>query len=413
MTATIAPPSRRSSPAAHSRRLTNAPRRLTFMTRSHSAVVRSSRAALPPTPALKIADVERRRGTRTARDSRDDRVARRRRRHGSKRRPAARIGRGRARRHVRPASRSCATHAAPMPLAPPVTIARAPSSIGAPTTSVRWPSAPRPTPRGTTLNLVTAPLVVGVPREVKTDEHRVAITPDGVAEMRHHDVQRPRRARRRRRLRASPTTTTGPPARRSSPTRRRRVGPRRPRDQGEGAASRRSSRSSAPGLVLFTYLHLAAYPDLAPRTDRLRNDRRRVRDGAAPERPAAAARADERGRRAHGAADRRALPRTPPGRARRAARRRARRAARARRGARRGQRRVGTRRGSRRAWRPRCSCSTRTSTACAGSTRSTRAASRRSRATGPRLRARCATPTSSSARCSFPAAARRCSSATT
>ena len=35
----------------------------------------------------------------------------------------------------------------------------------------------------------------------------------------------------------------------------------------------------------------------------------------------------------------------------------------------------GTRRGSRRAWRPRCSCSTRTSTACAGSTRSTRAAS--------------------------------------
>ncbi len=31
-------------------------------------------------------------------------------------------------------------------------------------------------------------LTVGVPREVKTDEHRVAITPDGVSEMRHHGV---------------------------------------------------------------------------------------------------------------------------------------------------------------------------------------------------------------------------------
>jgi len=37
-------------------------------------------------------------------------------------------------------------------------------------------------------SVVTAALVVGVPREVKTDEHRVAITPDGVLEMRNHDV---------------------------------------------------------------------------------------------------------------------------------------------------------------------------------------------------------------------------------
>ncbi len=35
---------------------------------------------------------------------------------------------------------------------------------------------------------MSAPLVVGVPREVKTDEHRVAITPDGVLEMSHHKV---------------------------------------------------------------------------------------------------------------------------------------------------------------------------------------------------------------------------------
>ena len=31
-------------------------------------------------------------------------------------------------------------------------------------------------------------LTVGVPREVKTEEHRVAITPDGVAEMTHRAV---------------------------------------------------------------------------------------------------------------------------------------------------------------------------------------------------------------------------------
>jgi len=35
---------------------------------------------------------------------------------------------------------------------------------------------------------VSAPLAVGVPREVKADEHRVAITPDGVLEMSDHQV---------------------------------------------------------------------------------------------------------------------------------------------------------------------------------------------------------------------------------
>ena len=35
---------------------------------------------------------------------------------------------------------------------------------------------------------MATPLVVGVPREVKTDEHRVAITPDGVREMTQHGV---------------------------------------------------------------------------------------------------------------------------------------------------------------------------------------------------------------------------------
>jgi alanine dehydrogenase len=35
---------------------------------------------------------------------------------------------------------------------------------------------------------MTAPLAVGVPRERKEGEHRVAITPDGVHELVVHDV---------------------------------------------------------------------------------------------------------------------------------------------------------------------------------------------------------------------------------
>ena len=35
---------------------------------------------------------------------------------------------------------------------------------------------------------MTEPLVVGVPRELKEGEHRVAITPDGVHELTVHDV---------------------------------------------------------------------------------------------------------------------------------------------------------------------------------------------------------------------------------
>ena len=108
---------------------------------------------------------------------------------------------------------------------------------------------------------MTAPLVVGVPREVKTDENRVAITPDGVAEMRHHDV---------------------------------RVLVERDAGTGSGISDHDYRSAGAEivdtaadvwgraglvikvkepqaseltylraGLVLFTYLHLAAYPEIA------------------------------------------------------------------------------------------------------------------------------------------------------
>ena len=122
-------------------------------------------------------------------------------------------------------------------------------------------------------------------------------------------------------------------------TGRSRVGACRARAQGEGTAGT-GVPFLRPDLVLFTYLHLAAYPEVARALLEGGHDGRRVRDGATRERTAAFARADERSRGAHGAADRRALPRACARRARRPARWRARRSARARRRARRGQRRL-------------------------------------------------------------------------
>jgi alanine dehydrogenase len=103
-------------------------------------------------------------------------------------------------------------------------------------------------------------LVVGVPREVKTDEHRVAITPDGVFEMTHRDV------------RVLVETNAGAGSgitdddyRASGAT---IVGTAEDAWNGAGlvlkvkepqAGERQYLRSD---LVLFTYLHLAAYPEL-------------------------------------------------------------------------------------------------------------------------------------------------------
>ncbi len=103
-------------------------------------------------------------------------------------------------------------------------------------------------------------LVVGVPREVKTDEHRVAITPDGVVEMTHRGV------------RVLVETNAG-------------IGSGISDDDYRGSGATivataaeawndaslvlkvKEPQSSElpylrPDLVLFTYLHLAAYPEL-------------------------------------------------------------------------------------------------------------------------------------------------------
>ena len=65
------------------------------------------------------------------------------------------------------------------------------------------------------------PSSVGVPRRSRTDERRVALTPDGVREMEAHGVDGARAGGRRASAPASPTRPTRTPAPRSSPTPRR------------------------------------------------------------------------------------------------------------------------------------------------------------------------------------------------
>jgi alanine dehydrogenase len=106
-----------------------------------------------------------------------------------------------------------------------------------------------------------APLTVGVPRELKHGEHRVAITPDGVHELVAHDVRVLVEAgagadssivdddyqRAGAEVVASPEAVWG----------RSALVLKVKEPQAEEFGFLR------PELVLFTYLHLAAYPDVA------------------------------------------------------------------------------------------------------------------------------------------------------
>jgi alanine dehydrogenase len=108
---------------------------------------------------------------------------------------------------------------------------------------------------------VTLPLVVGVPRETKPGEHRVAITPDGAFELRSHGVT----VLVERDAGAGSAITNDAYA---------RAGARivdRAEDVWERAELVVKVKEPQedefpflrPGLVLFTYLHLAAYPRVA------------------------------------------------------------------------------------------------------------------------------------------------------
>ena len=191
---------------------------------------------------------------------------------------------------------------------------------------------------------------VGVPREVKTAEHRVAMTPDGVRELERHGIQVYVEAGAGEGASISDADYVAAgadivPTAADAWSQEMVVKVKEPKED-EFAFLRKD-------LTLFTYLHLAAYPEVAKALLGGGHDRARLRDGAAGRRRAAAAGADERGRRAPGAADGRALPRAAQRRARRADGRRARACARPRSSCSAPATSGGTRRGSPPAWRPR------------------------------------------------------------
>ncbi len=103
-------------------------------------------------------------------------------------------------------------------------------------------------------------MIIGVPREIKTDEHRVAITPDGVVEMTHRNVH--------------VLVETGAGADSGFADDDYRASGATIAKDAETVWSDAALvckvkepqpselRFLRPGLVLFTYLHLAAYPDV-------------------------------------------------------------------------------------------------------------------------------------------------------
>ena len=213
---------------------------------------------------------------------------------------------------------------------------------------------------------------VGVPKEVKTAEHRVAMTPDGVRELERHGIQVcvETGAGEGASITDADFVAAGAdivPTAADAWSQQMVVKVKEPKEE-EFAFLR-------DDLTLFTYLHLAAYPEvakalLAAGTTSLAYETVQLDDGAlpllAPMSEVAGRLAPQQGAHfleRHNGGPRRAdgrRARRPPGEGRRAS-------APATSG--------GTRRGSPPAWRPRSFSSTRTSTACAGSTRSTAAAS--------------------------------------
>ncbi|MGQ0803178.1 MAG: alanine dehydrogenase [Actinomycetota bacterium] len=108
---------------------------------------------------------------------------------------------------------------------------------------------------------MTAPLTVGIPREVKDGEHRVAATPDGVHELAAHDVPVlvEAGAGANSRIDDDEYERAGAELVRSGAEvwERADLVLKVKEPQAEELARLR------PGLVLFTYLHLAAYPQVA------------------------------------------------------------------------------------------------------------------------------------------------------
>ena len=156
---------------------------------------------------------------------------------------------------------------------------------------------------------------VGVPKEVKTAEHRVAMTPDGVRELERHgiDVFVETGAGEGASITDDDYRAAGAdivPTAADAWAQQMVIKVKEPKHEEFGFLR--------PDLTLFTYLHLAAYPAVAHAlidagTTGIAYETVQTADGSLP-----AARPDERGRRTARTADGRALPRAAQRRSRRA-----------------------------------------------------------------------------------------------
>ena len=121
---------------------------------------------------------------------------------------------------------------------------------------------------------------VGVPKEVKNHEYRVAITPVGV-----HELVRSTATRSTSREAGTGSSIPDEEYVAAGATmlrrRRRRLGHRRHGAQGQGAGRGGVRTGCATGQMLFTYLHLAADQALTEELLDARGHRHRLRDGAA------------------------------------------------------------------------------------------------------------------------------------
>ena len=146
-------------------------------------------------------------------------------------------------------------------------------------------------------------MIIGVPKEIKTREYRVGMTPAGVRSLtaRGHKVLVEKGAGEGSGHHGR--ATTSPPAAPSSPT----------AADAWGAEMVVKVKEPLPAeygffrenLILYTYLHLAPEPELTKQLAREEGHRRRLRDDRERRRHAPAPSPDERGRGPHGRAGRR------------------------------------------------------------------------------------------------------------
>ncbi|MGQ0618243.1 MAG: alanine dehydrogenase [Acidimicrobiia bacterium] len=109
--------------------------------------------------------------------------------------------------------------------------------------------------------MATAPLTVGVPAEVKDNEYRVALTPDGVRELEHHGVEVLVQAGAG--LGAAITDAEYAAAGAEIVATAHDTWGRAELVCKVKEPQEHEYRYLRPDLVLFTYLHLAAYPEVA------------------------------------------------------------------------------------------------------------------------------------------------------